>query len=257
MNIADMGTRPTVVPKDMEPGTPYQEGMPWMRDPPETWPAKKTFAPPPPEECKKEMMAMVKTAQVKPGLWYPPSADTRAKLERVYGYVYTFLAGARRLANFTPITKRSRTVGKETVTTHSPPAEQYREAARLCLLRDAQASLEKSRLRGLAVESRVYSAEGFADKEILTLGGRQKNYLRIAYDRGDLPVLPARHLLSRLYLEEAHRTDHAGIDAMVMRSRAQVWITQVRPKAKAVKNACFTCKRSARRLGEQKMAPLP
>jgi hypothetical protein len=87
MNIADMGTRPTVVPKDMGPGSPYQEGMPWMREPPETWPAKKKFAPPPPEECKKDMMAMVMTAQVKSGLWYPPSADTRAKLERVYRYV--------------------------------------------------------------------------------------------------------------------------------------------------------------------------
>ena len=117
--------------------------------------------------------------------------------------------------------------------------------------------IEKSGLKGLTVEDRTYSVEGFADKEILTLGGWQKNYLRVAYDRGDLPVLPARHLLSRLYLEEAHRTDHAGVDAMVMRSRAQVWITQVRPKAKAVKNACFACKRSARRLGEQKMAPLP
>jgi hypothetical protein len=203
------------------------------------------------------MMAMVMAARAKPGLWYPPAANTRAKLEQVYGYVYTFLAGARKLANFAPITKRSRTVGKETVVTHSPPAEQFREAARLCLLRDAQTSVEKGRLKGLAVEDRTYSIEGFADKEILTLGGRQKNYLRVAYDRGDLPVLPARHLLSRLYLEEAHMIDHAGVDAMVMRSRAQVWITQVRPKAKAVKNACFACKRSARRLGEQKMAPLP
>ncbi len=104
-------------------------------------------------------------------------------MERVYGYVYTFLAGARKLANFTPITERSRTVGKETVVTHSPPAEQYREAARLCLLRDAQAGVEKSRLKGLTVENRTYSVEGFADKEILTLGGRQKNYLRVAYDR--------------------------------------------------------------------------
>jgi hypothetical protein len=42
MNIADMGTRPTVVPKDIGPGTPYQEGMSWMREPPEVWPAKKT-----------------------------------------------------------------------------------------------------------------------------------------------------------------------------------------------------------------------
>ncbi len=68
MNIADMGTRPTEVPKDMGPGTPYQEGMSWMKEPPETWPAKKTFAPPPPEECKKDMMAMVMTAQVRSGL---------------------------------------------------------------------------------------------------------------------------------------------------------------------------------------------
>jgi hypothetical protein len=68
MNIADMGTRPTVVPKDMGPGTPYQEGMTWMKEPPETWPAKKTFAPPPPEECKMDMIAMVMTAQVRSGL---------------------------------------------------------------------------------------------------------------------------------------------------------------------------------------------
>ncbi len=141
---------------------------------------QKTFAPPPPEECKKDLLAMVKTTRVRSGLWYPPFADTRAKLERVYGYVYTFLAGARKLANFTPITKRTRTVGKETVTTHSPPAEQYREAARLCLLQDAQASIEKRGLKGLAAETRAYGVEGFVDKEILTLGGWQKNYLRVA-----------------------------------------------------------------------------
>ncbi len=173
----------------------------------------------------------------------------------MFGYVYTFLARARKLVNFTPITKWSRTVGKETVTTYSPPAERYREAARLCLLRDAQASVEKGGLKGLTVEGRMCNVEGFTDKEILMLGGRQKNYLRIAYDRGDLPVLPARHLLSRLYLEEAHRTDHAGVHAMAMRSRAQVWITQVRPKAKAVKNTCFWCKRSARRLGSRRWHP--
>ncbi len=79
----------------------------------------------------------------------------------------------------------------------------------------------------------------------------------MAYVRGDLPILPACHLLSRLYLEEVHKLDHAGVDAMVMRSRSQVWITRVRPKASAVKRACFTCKRTAKRLGEQKMAPLP
>jgi hypothetical protein len=255
MNIADMGTRPTVLPRDMGPGTPYQEGLPWMRESPEVWPAKKTFTPPTPEECKKDMLAMVKTARVRSGLWYPPSADTRAKLERVYGYVYTFLARARKLSNFTPITAQTRGTGKEAVTTHSPPAEQYREAARLCLLPDAQAGIGKGGLKGLAAATRTYNVEGFAEKKILTLGGQQKNYLRVAYDRGDLPILPARHLLSRLYLEEAHKLDHAGVNAMVMRSRSQVWITRVRPKAGAVKRACFTCKRTAKRLGSRRWRP--
>jgi hypothetical protein len=38
LNLADMGTRPTVLPKDMAEGTPYQAGLPWMRDPLEKWP---------------------------------------------------------------------------------------------------------------------------------------------------------------------------------------------------------------------------
>jgi hypothetical protein len=62
-NIADMGTRPTRVPRDMGPGTPYQEGLPWMKEPPEVWPTKETFMPPPPEECKKDMLAMVKAVR--------------------------------------------------------------------------------------------------------------------------------------------------------------------------------------------------
>jgi hypothetical protein len=171
--------------------------------------------------------------------------------------VYAFLAGARKLSNFMPVEVRTRGTGKETVKTHGPPAEQYREAARLCLLQDAQVSIRKKGLEGLTAETRTYDVEGFTEKQIITLGGRQKKYLRVAYDKGVLPILPACHPLSRLYLEEAHRMDHTGVDAMVMRSRSQLWITRVRPRAGAVKRACFTCKRVAKRLGEQKMAPLP
>jgi hypothetical protein len=89
------------------------------------------------------------------------------------------------------------------------------------------------------------------------LGGRQKKYLRVACNKGVLPIVPACHPLSRFYLEEAHRMDHAGVDAMVMRSRSQVWIARARLRAFAMKRACFTCKRQAKKLGEQKMAPLP
>ncbi|MFN9905588.1 MAG: integrase zinc binding domain-containing protein, partial [bacterium] len=63
--------------------------------------------------------------------------------------------------------------------------------------------------------------------------------------------------MARLYLQEAHERDHAGVDAMIMRSRSQVWITRVRPKAQAIKKACFTCRKRAKELGSQQMAPLP
>jgi hypothetical protein len=131
-NISDMGTRPTVKPKDMGPGTPYQEGLPWMREQPEAWPTKKTFTPPPLEECKKDMLAMVKAVRV------------RATLEHVYGHVYTFLARARKHRDFTPVPVRTCGTGKETVKTYGPPVEPYREATRLLLLQDAQTSIRRA-----------------------------------------------------------------------------------------------------------------
>ncbi len=75
---------------------------------------------------------------------------------------------------------------------------------------------------GLAIENRKYDLGGFA------VDGQQKIFLRVAYDKSVLPVLPLRHLLARLYLEEAHKIDHAGVDVMIMRSQSHVWIMRVR-----------------------------
>jgi hypothetical protein len=89
LNLADMGRRSTVVPKDMGPGIPYQDGLLWMKDPPEMWPAKNTFMQPPLEEWWRDVLSMVSTARVILSLWYPPtgqhSRQARARLWiRVY-----------------------------------------------------------------------------------------------------------------------------------------------------------------------------
>jgi hypothetical protein len=105
-------------------------------------------------------------------------------------------------------------------------------------------------------ETKQYKEESFLERMIITVGGRQKKHLRIAYDQDELPVLPLDHELVRLYLQEVYERDHAGVDAMIMRSRSHMWITRIHPKARAVKGACFTCKRQAKELGSQKMAPL-
>ncbi len=84
-----------------------------------------------------------------------------------------------------------------------------------------------------------------------------KKHLKIAYDQAQLPVLPTWHSLARLYLQEAHCVDHAGLDAMVMRSKSHVWIIAASQLAKVIKNNCFFCKRLFKVTGEQIMAPLP
>jgi hypothetical protein len=85
LNLADQGTRPTVLPRDMAPGTPYQDGLPWMKDPEEAWPVKKRFSAPPAEECRKDVLKAAGGVRVVPGLVYPARATTRAKLEHIYG----------------------------------------------------------------------------------------------------------------------------------------------------------------------------
>ena len=41
-------------PSDLAAGTDYQIGMDWMRDPVSTWPTRKTFSTPPPEEERRK-----------------------------------------------------------------------------------------------------------------------------------------------------------------------------------------------------------
>jgi hypothetical protein len=89
------------------------------------------------------------------------------------------------------------------------------------------------------------------------VAGRAKKFLRVAYDAEFVPLLPHSHPLSRLYLEEAHKTDHGGTDAMVMRIWAQVWVVGTRKLAKWVKRNCFTCRKIPKEREMQKMAPLP
>ncbi len=55
-NPADLGTRSKATPKNMIPGSEYQEGKPWMTEPESAWPCKKSFSPAPMEEFRKDML---------------------------------------------------------------------------------------------------------------------------------------------------------------------------------------------------------
>jgi hypothetical protein len=109
----------------------------------------------------------------------PPEATTRAKTVRIYRYVYAFMARARKNPDFDPVEIR----GNETVKAnckdiikenYGPPSEKYRRAARLLLLQDAQASINKRSLESLALEVKKYKQAGSGEKAIVIVGGRQK-----------------------------------------------------------------------------------
>ncbi len=55
-NPSDLGTRLNATPQDMGPGSEYQDGMAWMKEPVESWPCKKSFSPAQEEELRKDMI---------------------------------------------------------------------------------------------------------------------------------------------------------------------------------------------------------
>ena len=92
---------------------------------------------------------------------------------------------------------------------------------------------------------------------LLLVGGRSKVRYRIGYDADGVPVLPAKHPLSRLYIREAHEIDHGGINSAEMRSRSKVWVMKGARMAKQVIADCYQCRLRRKVVLNQVMAPLP
>ncbi len=68
---------------------------------------RKKFTTPPVEECRKDVLNVAGGLSVTPGLVYPARATTRAKLERIFGYVFTAVAQLKKLPAFSPLEIRA------------------------------------------------------------------------------------------------------------------------------------------------------
>jgi hypothetical protein len=125
------------------------------------------------------------------------------------------------------------------------------------LVEAAQKGLKEKLLISLMVEKVTTLGAMGEERNLIVVGGWSRKFWKIVYDCLQLPVLPFGHPLLELYLRESHEKGHGGLDSMVKRSRAKVWILQARRKARKVLWDCFTCKYLAKRCGEQLMGPLP
>jgi hypothetical protein len=240
----------------MGEGTPYQIGLPWMYQPVDSWPVRKDFTSPPAKECRKEVtQATCAVARVaKKGLVYPVKATLRAKLVRNFGYVMMEVAAFRKRPRRIPLVMVEAGGGRKAP---GPPPRCYLEAALDYLVEDAQRNMTLDGITSLEAEEIIREHDVCPPRRIRVVMARGEKYLRVAYDAEALPILPHNHPLSGLILEEAHGTDHGGIEAMTMPSRAHAWVVRAKKLEKSIKRNWFICKRRAKVPETQKMAPLP
>jgi hypothetical protein len=121
---------------------------------------------------------------------------------------------------------------------------------------DAQKNMNLDGTASLEAEEIIREHDVCPPRRIKVIMVSREKFLRVAYDAEALSVLPHNHPLSRMILEEAHRTDQGGEEAMAMRSRAHAWIVRAKKLAKSIKRNCFACKRRIKERETQKMAPL-
>ncbi len=234
LNPADMGTRPTMIPGNMGENSPYQMGLPWMYQPVESWPVRKDFTPPPTEECRKDVtQATCAIARIVKGkLTYPSRATSRAKLVRIFGYVFMAAAAFKKQVG-RAVLARAGVPGGKLVPEPPPPPGCYLEAALDYLVEYAQRNMSMEGMASLEAEKIIREHRIGPPRRIKVVMARGEKYLWVAYDAEALPILPHNHPMSRLILNEAHAIDHGGVESMTMRSRAHAWIVRAKKLAKS------------------------
>ena len=244
-NPADLGTRTNCTPAELGPETTYQKGMPWMCTPFDQWPTKSSFSAPPPEELRRDLVMAMPTGVMENIIGeLVPKFGSLKKLIRV-------------VATIGFAVKRWKEYRRSDPRAHPLVPLSMQIAAEHELLAQAQKMLSKNSLDSLLPS--MTSVTGIRGQELplILVGGRSKLRYAVGYDQPGIPVLPASHPLARLYIKEAHESDHGGINAAVMRSRQKVWIIQGARMAKQLISKCFKCKLIYKPFQEQKMAPLP
>ena len=110
------------------------------------------------------------------------------------------------------------------------PPRKFQVAAERMLVEAAQKGLDTRQVASLMPERMVTVGVLGEERTLIVVGGRSKNFFKVAYDCAQLPVLPPWHRLSELYLKEGHEKGHGGLDSTVKRSRACLLYTSPSPR---------------------------
>jgi hypothetical protein len=241
-------------------GSEYQVGMPWMMEPEDSWPCKKSFSPAPIEEFRKDMRegacCVVGRAEAPDSEFPEVKKGGLDWLIRVYGYVMAAVYKWRKKAGaMGPVIINGAQLPSSKVFGY--PSIQCLRAAELFLLERAQKDLKTARMKTLNVDTAFEEDVNGITRKLVVIGSRGRNQIQGVYGQVDLPVLAKEHKLSELYAQAAHETSHEEVVSTLHQTRRKVWIINGRALADSIKAWCTECRLKEKKCMGQKMGPLP
>jgi hypothetical protein len=239
-NLADMGTREDTVPKDLEPGSEYQEGKDWMAKDVTEWPTSRNPGKAPTEELTKAAQKVMVIDDKVP-LIHLERFTSFTKVKRILANVFLFILKLKKKA-----------VGLD-ATNLLTMAEDYLIVQEQSTVKDLY---NNGKLNSLLPTMKTIQIIDH-DEDILVTNGRMGGALSVGYDKDELPLMNCTSQVARLLMTESHKIGHNGVDRTLQRSRNIAWIIQGKKLAKSISFNCCTCKRRNAKLENQRMAPLP
>ncbi|KAL4006302.1 alcohol-forming fatty acyl-CoA reductase [Sarotherodon galilaeus] len=129
-----------------------------------------------------------------------------------------------------------------------PTAQERVEAFQdLCLAAQAGVTFPTTTLNRLVV--RKDKATG-----LMMCHGRVQS---VEEERSGVPLIPYKCRLSSLLAEDAHRVNHEGVSATLLRMRKRGWVVQGPRIVRKVIDSCISCRKCRARLCTQVMSDLP
>ena len=240
-NIADLGTRMDATAADIDRGSAWQCGPPWLKMEVGDWPVSQDYsnAEIPQEELNLPHVVAAITASINSTQLF----DTERYKNRYRAYeFFVKLVGivVKMFQNKSFKIQRPLSV------------EDLRTAELVCLKLSMKLTLQDHQKGTLKSLRAKINEDG-----IVVIGSRATEGLKVHYGPEEFPVLTYRDPLSYLWMKKVHDENHTGITTTVAKSRRKYWIVRGRCLAKKVKSSCYRCRLVDKLLAEQLMSPLP
>lgn len=97
----------------------------------------------------------------------------------------------------------------------------------------------------------------FCKDGILYVGARIASWMKNNYNKEAFVLIPTKHKLAQLCIQDAHDQDHGGVESTLCKLQAKFWILQARKLIRSTKSRCVICRKLDRKLIEQCMGPVP